>query len=167
MKTIMHCDKNDYDQLPRYVRNAVKAIITKEGKIGLIHFTKENLYDFPGGGIEEGESSTEAIIREIKEEAGATVKPLSIKEFKLGKYALIYKEIPQNRICERYFSYYFCDIEDGYTEPRLTEHEINSGQQFVFVTIDEAISTNEVHIQKGQHWVENPMDILRLLNRDE
>ena len=163
MKTIMLCEKKDYDKLPRRIIHAVKAIIMAEGKVGLIHFTKENLYDFPGGGIEDGETFTEALIREIKEEAGATVKPLSIKAFEHAKYALIYKENSSDTIVERYFSYYFCDIEDGYTEPTLTEHEINSGQQFVFVTIDEAISTNEVHIQKGQHWVENPTDILKLL----
>ena len=163
MKTVMTCDKKDYDQLPRRTKNAVKAIICADGKVGLIHFKKENLYDFPGGGIEDGETITEALIREIKEEAGATVRPLSIKEFEIGKYVTIYRENPSNVIIERYFSYYFCDIEDEYTEVNQTAHEIETGQQFVFVSIDEAIATNESHIQQGSHWVENPTYILRLL----
>lgn len=31
---------------------------------------------FPGGGIEDGESEEEALVREIREELGATVRPL-------------------------------------------------------------------------------------------
>ena len=163
MKTVITCNKKDYDQLPHRTINAVKAVISVDGKVGLIHFAKENLYDFPGGGIEDGETITEALIREIKEEAGATVKPLSIKEFEPGKYLTIYKESPSSIIIERYFSYYFCDVEGEFTNTQRTEHEIETGQQFVFVSIDEAIAANEIHIQKGPHWVENPTYVLRLL----
>ena len=57
-------------------------------------------------------------------------------------------------------------IEDGYIEPELTEHEINTYQRFVFVSIDEAILANELHMQQGCHWVENPTYILKLLKND-
>jgi len=163
MKTVITCNKKDYDQLPHRIKNAVKAVISVDGKVGLIHFTKENLYDFPGGGIEDGETIAGALIREIKEEAGATVRPLSIQAFEPGKYVTIYKEIPSNIIIERYFSYYFCDVEDEYTNTHQTEHEIETGQKFVFVSIDAAIAANEIHIQKGPHWVDNPTYVLRLL----
>jgi len=162
----MLCRRKDYDNLPHFTKNAVKAIIFSDGRIGQIYFNKNNLYDFPGGGIEDGETIDEALIREIKEEAGATVIPSSIKEFELGKYVTIYKDNQKNVIIERYFSYYFCEIEDGYTEPQLEEYEIADGQQFVFVSIDEAISTNKLHIQQGNHWVENPTSILKLLKNN-
>jgi len=159
----MTCDKKDYDCLPHVDKNAVKAIIIAKGKIGLIHFKNDNIYDFPGGGIENGETVNEALIREIKEEAGAVVKPSSIKAFEPGKYLMIYKDNRSNEIIKRYFNYYFCEIEDEYAAPQLTEHETETGQQFVFIPMDEALSANELYLQQGLHWVENPTYILRLL----
>lgn len=163
MRTLMLCERNDFERLPRRVKNAVKAIIVANDKIGMIHFGKDGLYDLPGGGIEDGETINEALIREIKEEAGATVKPLSIEEFEHGKYVLIYKDNSSNVIIERHFTCFFCDIEDGYTKPKLTEHEITTNQQFVFISIDEAIAANEWHIKQGCHWVENPTYVLKHL----
>jgi len=165
MKTITLCEKDDLEQLPRRVKKAVKAIIIAGDKIGMIRFDKDNLYDLPGGGIEDGETINEALIREIKEEAGATVKPLSIKKFESGEYILIYKDSSSNEIIERHFSCYFCNIEDEYTKPNLTEYEISTNQQFVFVSMDEAIAANEWHIKQGLHWIENPTNILKLLLR--
>ncbi len=36
----------------------------------------QEYYTFPGGGVEEGETIEEAIVREIKEEFGITIKPI-------------------------------------------------------------------------------------------
>lgn len=36
----------------------------------------QEYYTFPGGGVEEGETLEEAIVREIKEEFGITIKPI-------------------------------------------------------------------------------------------
>ena len=50
------------------------AVIIRGGKILLIRRIKpdEEYYVFPGGGVEEGESFEEAMIREIKEELNLT-----------------------------------------------------------------------------------------------
>lgn len=58
--------------------NVVAAIIKKENKIlatkrGYGEFV--NMWEFPGGKIEAGESQKEALIREIKEELDCTIKP--------------------------------------------------------------------------------------------
>ncbi len=58
--------------------NVVAAIIKKENKIlatkrGYGEFI--NMWEFPGGKIEAGESQKEALIREIKEELDCTIKP--------------------------------------------------------------------------------------------
>ena len=42
---------------------------------------KYDFYEFPGGGIEKGESFNDALIRETKEDAGLIIKPKSIKKF--------------------------------------------------------------------------------------
>ena len=59
--------------------NVVAAIIKKDNKIlatkrGYGEFI--NMWEFPGGKIEPNESKEEALIREIKEELGCTIKPI-------------------------------------------------------------------------------------------
>lgn len=50
----------------------VSAIIISGDKILLIHRKKEGkeYWVFPGGGVEEGETNEQAVIREVKEETG-------------------------------------------------------------------------------------------------
>lgn len=59
------------------MRKSARAIlITKENKLLLMKRTKPNnvYYVTIGGGIDEGETSKEALIRELKEESGSIVK---------------------------------------------------------------------------------------------
>lgn len=51
------------------------AVIIKDGQILLIHRFKDGreYYVFPGGGVEEGESVHEALVREVMEELTLTV----------------------------------------------------------------------------------------------
>ncbi|MDP3800436.1 MAG: NUDIX domain-containing protein [bacterium] len=54
------------------MKTRVRAIIIRNGNIILIKRTKKDevYFVFPGGGVEEGETEKEALIREIKEELG-------------------------------------------------------------------------------------------------
>jgi len=50
---------------------AVSAIVTDDqGRILLIHRTDNDLWAIPGGGLEPGESVSQATTREVKEETG-------------------------------------------------------------------------------------------------
>ncbi|HEY5220594.1 MAG TPA: NUDIX domain-containing protein [Candidatus Paceibacterota bacterium] len=62
----------------------VRGIIIKDGRIALIKRVKPDrtYYIFPGGGVEDGENHSQALIREMKEELGINV---SIGEF-VGEY---------------------------------------------------------------------------------
>lgn len=53
-------------------RTRATALIIQDGNILLIHRINngEEYWVFPGGGIEEGETPEEAVVREVKEETG-------------------------------------------------------------------------------------------------
>jgi len=61
------------------LNSRVRGIIIRDKKILLIHRIKDGreYYSIPGGGIEEDETSDEAIVREIKEETNINVEKYS------------------------------------------------------------------------------------------
>ncbi len=61
-------------------RRGAVAIVLREGRLLVIRRSRSVVapltYCFPGGGIEEGESEQEAVVREVREEIGVKVRPL-------------------------------------------------------------------------------------------
>ncbi len=66
------------------IRTGAKAIIVHEGKVLIIRQKisrpggDEIIHDFPGGGIELGERLTDALKREVFEEVGLRIEPISV-----------------------------------------------------------------------------------------
>ncbi len=93
---------NDLDINDRVIR--VKALLLNSKKeIMLVESC--NTIQFPGGHIENGESLSEALIREVKEETGITLKE-KYEPFFVIKYYL--KDFPvkgNNRSIEIYYFY--------------------------------------------------------------
>ncbi len=58
-------------------RDSARAIVIRDGFILLIYRLKngKEYFVLPGGGIEMNETSEQAVLREVKEEAGITIKP--------------------------------------------------------------------------------------------
>lgn len=55
-----------------YRRGVYALIIKDDTSVLLVQKRSNGLWDFPGGGIEESESTEQAARREIKEELGVT-----------------------------------------------------------------------------------------------
>jgi 8-oxo-dGTP diphosphatase len=61
-------------------RRGAVAIAMRNGRMLVIrrlpHVVAPHVYCFPGGGIEDGESEEEALVRECFEEVGVTLRPV-------------------------------------------------------------------------------------------
>jgi 8-oxo-dGTP diphosphatase len=86
------------------------AIIVKDNKILLIHRKKDNqeYWVFPGGGVEEGETNEQTVLREVYEETGlhASNPQIAFMDFNVNAK----------------HPFYFIDVVDG--EPHLVGEEV-------------------------------------------
>lgn len=147
MKLIAFFDEKNYKQRSGIVREAVRAIIVKDGKVALIKSLKENHYKFPGGGIENGESHIDTLIRETKEETGLIMEYDSIRE--CGFIHEIRKSIFNDDAFEQKSYYYFAEVEDEIREQELSERE--KDLQYVLEWVDPVIAYN-VDYKLGQEY---------------
>ena len=82
MRELFQMDRQNYNPDGKvYRRPSARAVILKDGKVLLNYVAKYGCYEFPGGGIEPGETQESAVQREVKEETGRIVIPESVREF--------------------------------------------------------------------------------------
>jgi len=100
------------------IRNAVKAIIVRDGHVLLIkNIDKDGFwYVFPGGGQNSGEDMPAALRRECLEEAGISISigPLRVVREYIGKNHEFHESDGDAHQVEFYFE---CDLAPG-SEPR-------------------------------------------------
>ena len=148
MRTIAIFDEKNYkENANRFIREAVRAVIIKNGKVALVKSLKERHYKFPGGGIEENESHIDTLIRETKEETGLVIKPNTIKE--CGLIHEIRKSIYNNDIFEQKSYYYFAEVEDNVLKQELSENEKEF--QYVLEWVNPSIAY-EVNTNLGKEY---------------
>ena len=143
MKQLFTIDAKDYDpSWPKSYRPSVRGIIiNKDGLISLIYSQKYHFYKLPGGGIEEGESHLETLIREVDEETGLTVIPDSIQEF--GEALRIQKSSAlKDTIFVQQNFYYICQTTDQIHSQHLDQDEQEADFILKTVRLDEAIIAN-------------------------
>ncbi|MCR5309510.1 MAG: NUDIX domain-containing protein [Bacilli bacterium] len=157
MRTLFVLDAKNYDLNGKiFVRPSARSIIIKDNKIFMVHSLKYDYYKFPGGGINEGESKIDALIRETKEEAGLIVIPESIKEF--GMVHRIQKGVRFD--CDTFIQdnyYYLCEVVDGVFDQNLDEYEAD--ERFTLEYVDSKIILEAN--RKPNHGPKDPIMIER------
>lgn len=144
-----------------YYREAVRGIIRDEKKILLIYSEKNGDYKLPGGGVEEGETYKEALIREVLEEAGYRVEvleeALKVMEYDEGQF-------DDCDIFKMLSIYFNCKIVKK-MEQNLDSYELEMGFIPVWIGIDEAIVANKEIMKKLDfpRWTRRETEVLEYL----
>lgn len=147
------------------IRQAVRGIIIRDGKLLLVQSNKGD-YKFPGGGVEEGESYSSALIREVAEETGyinCVVKDKVgfIKQRKIDVY-------DPSLIFQMNSHYYLCELTDhDQIRQQLDEYELLQDFSPKWVSIDEAIVQNEKNTKETERndWVFREILVLKELKK--
>lgn len=142
MRLLFEMDKKDYAACTHsFTRNSARSIIIRDKNIAMIHSMKDDHYEFPGGGIETGETPEEAMVRETAEEAGLAVIPETIREY--GYVHRKQKSDWDETECFIQGNYYYlCEAETSAAPQRLDGYEAEEGYTLEWVDPYTAIRRN-------------------------
>ena len=141
LKIHHHPDLKTLENKSSFTRLATRSIALREEEILLMYTARYEDYSLPGGGLDAGEDKIAGMMRELREETGATniknIKPFGIYE----EYRPWYK--PDFDI-QHIISYcYTCEIDKELGSATLESYEVNNGMKAVWINIHEAIKHNE------------------------
>jgi len=130
-KTLNISTKEILGETYKLRKSARGIIFNNVGEIAVQYLTNRNYHKLPGGGVEVGETCTEALEREILEEVGFNIDTPT----ELGA-------IIEYRNFEKllHISYgYSANATEKVTEPQLEQREIEEGQETIWVTPEKAL----------------------------
>lgn len=142
MRLLFEMDQKDYGKCTHsFVRNSARSIIIKGKKAAMVYSAKYGYYKFPGGGIEDGESPVDAMIRETREESGLVVLPDTVKEY--GYVHRIQRSDQDETECFIQDNYYFlCQTADEIVSQELDDYEAKETYTLEYVEPEAAIRKN-------------------------
>lgn len=133
MKTVTILGDNRFVSHSK-VREACRGVVVRDGKLLLTYEVNTDQWFLPGGGLEEGESLTQCCIRELAEETGLVVKPLT-------QFATIHEYYEEWLFISHYF---ICEVT-GQTERLLTDREMEMGLEPRWISVEEAFEIFSHH----------------------
>lgn len=168
MRFLFEIDTKDYDPNGvAFVRNSARCIYIRGKRVAMIHNLKYDFYEFPGGGVQTGETRERAMIRETLEEAGLAVIPESVRE-----YGYVHR-VQKNQYGDAdYFVqdnyYYLCDVEEQVRAQNLDAYEAEEQYTLEYVEPRTAISVNRngSHGSANRNVIEREARVLELLEAE-
>ena len=168
MKELFRMDRKNYNPEGKvYRRPSSRAIIMKGGKVLLNYIAKYDCYEFPGGGLEAGETPEQALLREVAEETGQVIIPGSVRE-----YGIVIRRQQDSKdpdgIFEQENYYYFAEAADK-TVPRKPDiHEIEDGAEPVWIeALPAAVRRNRKAFERaGEPFIEREMRVMDMADEE-
>ena len=166
MPLLLFYDDKNYDPTWHlHSRHAVRSIILRNGQVALIKSTKKGFYQFPGGGIDPGETHHQALARETLEEAGLVILPHTIRPFGIVREIRASQFAPDT-IFDQTSYYYFAQVQDKIRHQVLEDYERDLGYKLEWVDMEKARQVNldlcRTHTYKSR-FVLREAEILDLL----
>lgn len=136
------------------VREAARGIVLdEEGRVGVLHVSKNNYYKLAGGGIDEGEDRLTAFKRECLEELGCDVEVV-------GELGVV--EEWRKVFSLRQYSYcYVGKVVGEKSKPNFTERELENGFEIVWLLPQDALKKLQNSIAsniEGEQYIK-PRDV--------
>ncbi len=152
MKEIIHNRDNLTKKDITEIVVRTKALIINNGNILLGNESKDHIYQFPGGHLEENETLEECLIREVKEETGMEITKKEIKEpvMKVTFRNKDWPEIGKNRQAEIYYYVIETNKEPDMTKVELTDEEIYHGYVLESISLDKVIDILKDNIKNNE-----------------
>lgn len=128
-------------------REAVRAIIfNASNQVVMVQIQEDGFqYQFPGGGLEDGEGHLETLKREAMEEAGIIIK----EDVQL--IGVMEERRKSREVKDAYFvmksTYYLCYIE-AHTDQQLEDYEKELGFVPIEIDLEEAYEKNVAVLQQ-------------------
>lgn len=144
--------KNDYDLKEEDIDEVVKRVklILRNSSDELLLGYSANVYQFPGGHVEEGEDLIEALNREIEEEVGINLSINDIVPF--AKRIAYYKDYPEegkNRKNEIYYYEYVTDSKPDLSKTNYTQDEKLGNFELRYIPVDRVIEELSLNRDKN------------------
>jgi 8-oxo-dGTP pyrophosphatase MutT (NUDIX family) len=154
----------DFDNGKTISRNAVRAVILSENKILMVYLGKTKEYKFPGGGIEENETTEEALRREVLEEVGCNVIKIEEKIGIMIEFGIA--EEDKNSIFKMISEYYAVKIDNNQSDLNLDNYEKELEFIPCWTGIEKAYKANREIIDNGDAstpWIRRETRVLEIL----
>lgn len=147
-------------------RTAVRGVILRGRNLLMIYSSNVGDYKFPGGGVGEGETHVQALIREIQEECGMSIINVGSEIGSVIEY-----DVPVESDYEVFkmtSHYYQCEVQDGFGVQKLDGYEQELGFKPVWIEIDKVIKVNKalLHFEKMPKWLKREIFVLEYINHN-
>ena len=147
-------------------RTAVKGVSLRGSTLLMVHSSKVGDYDFPGGGLHEGETHAQGLYREVLEECGLTVVHMGSE---IG--AVIEYDFPMEPDYDTFkmtSHYYRCEVLDGFVPQQLEDYELALGYTPAWVDIDDALRSNRalLHSDNAPKWLKKEIAVLEYIRHN-